>query len=718
MECGLCSALAADRADDLLTIKQASVGFGGKFKAGFWQPVRLTVAAGSAGAKGRLELVVPDGDQMPVVYRDARRGGLDLGAGQEQSLLLYAKSGPIATPLTVQLRGEGGVLWSREIARGVSALRSTQELVVGLGPPVGLADAAGMIHRRADSGVQTAVVEGAAELPDRWWGYEGVDCLVLTTSDPDFIAALRDEQQQAIVQWVLMGGRIIVCVGARGAEMAAGGSSWAPLIPGTFAEVAPLRERSGLEGFTKSELPFDDPLFQRNRPSITRLTGVRGEVLLDEVSSSALRPLAVHAPAGLGEVIFVGFDLDHPSLKTWKGRPRLLAALLQRGGTERDQSDRELRRSVTHLGYEDLIGQLRAALDQFSGVSLVNFTTVSMLTAVYLLLIGPGDFLLLSRLGLPRHLTWLTFPVMALATIAVAGVMNGQVHGRRVRVNQAEVIDIDLEQQVTRGTVWCHLYSPATRQYGGRLHVAAPQGVATTSPEGWIAWQGLPGDSLGGLESRQPTLLRREPYSVALEASPPEFDGLTVQVASSKCLLACWWSKTNLPNDARLSMDRYGLLAGEFRQPLDVKLADCLLAQGEKLYRLGNLAPGQSVRLADLPPLNLEARLTERRVEQSKDVSTPWEQDSVDIPRIMQMLMFHDAARGTNYTGLTHRYQAKIDLSEHVRLGRAVLVGRAIQPLATIAGGDSNAPLASPDDTNTWTWYRIVLPVNNSVPGS
>ena len=78
-------------------------------------------------------------------------------------------------------------------------------------------------------------------------------------------------------------------------------------------------------------------------------------------------------------------------------------------------------RDLTHLGYDDLIGQLRAALDQFPGVSLVNFTTVSVLTIVYLLLIGPGDFLLLSRLRLPRHITWLTLPVVALATIAIAG---------------------------------------------------------------------------------------------------------------------------------------------------------------------------------------------------------------------------------------------------------------------------------------------------------
>jgi hypothetical protein len=159
-----------------------------------------------------------------------------------------------------------------------------------------------------------------------------------------------------------------------------------------------------------------------------------------------------------------------------------------------------------------------------------------------------------------------------------------------------------------------------------------------------------------------------------------------------------------------LKVDRYGLLAGEFEQPLPVSLAECLLAHGEKLYRLGTIQPGERVRMADLAPLNLEARLTERRVQQSKDVSTPWDPESTDVPRIVQMLLLHEAARGRNYTGLTHRYQPELDLSDHVRLGEAVLIGRASRPVASLVGKDQ-APLAAAEDITTWTWYRLVFPV-------
>jgi hypothetical protein len=151
-------------------------------------------------------------------------------------------------------------------------------------------------------------------------------------------------------------------------------------------------------------------------------------------------------------------------------------------------------------------------------------------------------------------------------------------------------------------------------------------------------------------------------------------------------------------------------LAGDLVQPLDVPLEECLLAHGEKLYRLGTVAAGQRLAIADFPPLDLEARLTQRRIEQSKDVATPWEKDSIDVPRIVQMLMFHEAARGRSYTGLSHRYQGDIDLSEAIRLGRAVLVGRAKEGASRLVDGEGKLVVAE-DEATGWTWYRVVFPV-------
>lgn len=692
-------------AADVLTVKSASVGFGGRFKAGFWQPIRVTLVAGSAGARGRLEILAADGDQTPVIYANEQAPELNLAAGQEMSVLLYAKSGPIATPLTVQLRTGGDVVWKHELAR--PTLESTQELVVGIGPAAGLEEAAATIKRRLDAALQAVQVASPADLPDGSWGYAGVDTVVLATSDANFLAAINDAQRSALIQWVELGGRIVLLVGARGAEIAAAGSPWATLVPGQFEEVVPLRERAGLETFTRSELPFDEEFFQRNRPKVTRLKNVRGEVLFGEATVSATRPLAIRTPLGLGEVLFVALDLDHPSLAAWTGRPRLLATLIQREQQPLETDEHETQR-VGHLGYTDLIGQLRYALDQFPGVALVNFTTVAVLTIVYLLLVGPGDYLLLSRTGWPRHLTWLTFPLVAAAAVAAFALIGRQAHGTRVRLNQAEIIDIDVPRQLVRGTAWAHLYSPQTKHYDADLKIASPAELAA-APQGWLAWQGLPGDVLGGLSSRQVVLATADAYRVASPGKEPGVIGLPAPIASSKSLAARWWAKSPLVVENTLAIDPFGQVGGEFQQPLAVELKECLLAHGEKLFRLGTLRPGQRVVVDPQRALNLEWRLTERRVEQTKDVSTPWNQATTDVPQIMQMLMFYQAAGGRNYTGLTHRFQPEIDLSEHIRLGQAVLVGRAAEPVVRLE--QDGQPLATPAETTTWTWYRLILPV-------
>jgi hypothetical protein len=300
---------------------------------------------------------------------------------------------------------------------------------------------------------------------------------------------------------------------------------------------------------------------------------------------------------------------------------------------------------------------------------------------------------------------------LIVCTLAGAALLGSQARGGRGRYNQVEVVDIDVVNQLARGTLWAHVYSPTTWRVSAALAIHPSQASAARQPQGWFTWQGLPGDSLGGLESRQPALVERSPYATNVPGERPAVENLVIPTASARSLSGRWWARTEVPYQSNLTLDRYGLLAGELVLPLDVPLDECLLAHGEKLYRIGSLAAGQRVRIADFPPLDLEARLTQRRIEQTKDVATPWDKASTDIPRIVQMLLFHEAARGRSYTGLSHRYQPELDLSEHIRLGQAVLVGRAKQPASQLIDFESGQPLINEANSTTYTWYRFVFPV-------
>lgn len=707
---------SADRkaaAEQTIRVEQVRIGFDGKYKAGFWAPVTLTLSAGGQQpVEGELSILATDGDNVPVVYPNERKQAIVAGDTAQQHLR-YFRMGPQRGKLAAQLQAgdSGKVIWSQSL-RDLTPppLAATQELLVTIGPDLGL-DAALKLSRRPEGqGAVAARVAQVAELPDRWWGYEGVDWLFLPTRDRSLVDSLSDDQFEALRQWVLMGGRLVLSVGAEGESLLADGSRWRTFAPGPLSEVRPLRDRAGFESFTNTELPWDNEEFQRNRPLIAAFEQFEGRTEVDEGGVAQGQPLALRRTYGFGHILFLSFDLDDPQLAAWAGRPRLINNLLQRWQSPVEDGTRQGRQAVQHLGFEDLSGQMRAALEQFPGITVVNVATVAVLTLAYLLLIGPADFFLFRRTGLPAYGAWITFPLTVVGFCLAAWYMATSAHGNALRINEAEVVDIDTTQQVVRAHTWNHLYSPRAAQYDVALAVDGGSIGVDAAPLGWLSWQGLPGSGLGGLASQQVSLIESPAYTVDPPDQDPAIHRLPVPVASSKALASRWWGKSDATPVSELTVNEFGLPRGELRNPFQFDLDECLLAYDEWLFRLQKIPAGRSVSLEDFPSLNLEARLTQRTVVDAKDITTPWDQASVDVPRIMQMLLFHETARGRGYTGLTHKYLGPLDLTEHIRSGRAIFVGRANQPISqlTVDGAASENIGAK----QQWTWVRFVLPVD------
>src|SRR5690606_12861597 len=99
-----------------------------------------------------------------------------------------------------------------------------------------------------------------------------------------------------------------------------------------------------------------------------------------------------------------------------------------------ERVDMDVSSRVSHVGYTDLIGQLRAALDQFPAVRLVPFSLVALLIAIYILLIGPLDYLLLRRWGGRFTWTWLTWSMAVIAFCGLAYGLDFWWKGDRLRV--------------------------------------------------------------------------------------------------------------------------------------------------------------------------------------------------------------------------------------------------------------------------------------------
>ena len=139
-----------------------------------------------------------------------------------------------------------------------------------------------------------------------------------------------------------------------------------------------------------------------------------------------------------------------------------------------------------------------------------------------------------------------------------------------------------------------------------------------------------------------------------------------------------------------------------------------MLAYDGRAYPIGKLKAVERRTIKQLSRRRrLEDVLVRRQVnlEEVKNVTTPWDPRSVDVPRIMQMIMFHNAAGGRGYVKLTNRYRQSLDLSGQLTAGRAILVGHAKHSRASI---HRDGTALSGRDVQHGTFYRIVFPVDSS----
>ena len=700
-------ALAAESVP--LEIRSVEIGYGGVYVSGYMTPLWLTLRS-TTDESGVIEVLAPDGDGVPVAfaaYADKDAPVTTLRAGKDTTVWSYVKIGPEKSPLTVRLRDpqSNRILWKERLSTSDPSVPSSTEVIVSLGSSPALVEAAKLLPRASNRLVVATTISDPAFVPDAWQGWEGVRTVVVSIGREAISERLAPSQWIALREWVEYGGgRLVVCLGEGSKERLPPGHPLAELLPARLVDVVPLRDLQRLNELTGH--PFASAT-DAARPPLAQLADARGRIELTVTGQREELPLLVRASHGFGEVALLALDPDAAALASWPGRGRLLLPALFE--EDRNAAAAKGPRRALRLGYDDLAGQLRTALDSFPQVRVVNVTTVAMLTLAYLALVGPLEFFVLRRLRLPSTMTWICFPLIAAGFCAVGWYAAQAAHGAKPLTRQCEVIDIDVQSKLVRGTVWLHVYTPATATYEVSLAVeGTPIGLAGR-PQGWLSWQGLPGNGLGGLSANQLATPAIRPYQHG-----PANDGLSlsevpIQIAASKSLSARWWGETSLEPPLPLSVNQFNLLDGEVVNPLPATLHDCLLVYDERMYRLRTLSPGQRFRVADFDPLNLEARLQQRTVANARDVISPWDPQSADVPRIVQMMMFHDAARGSAYTNLANRYQGYLDLTSRIRNDRAVLVGRLDEPVTRVNLGDSAADV--PLDAASWTWVRIVLPL-------
>ena len=715
-------AFAETSAPPSVTISSAEIGFNQSYKLGCWTPLTIELSGGSQTWSGQVRATVPDTDGVPTHVFSS----VTVAADENFSVQLFVRMGQSSSPINVALLDEEKkTIAQRNLYLGANAEQNapggfpaTNRILLEVGNALAL-DQLILSEKFADTKLTTRVanVETTSHLPTQWNGYESIDTVLLTTSQPAAYDALRQDtaRVEALQQWVQRGGRLFLFCGEYAEQLIAAGSVLERFAPGKFEKMERLTQAQPLATFSGSEQAIT-----RNRRlnlRVPSLVDVRGEILASAGRSATSVPLVIRSRYGFGEIVFVGLDFDSKPLSDWPGRTSFLKRLF-------DWQDRDPNQQTTEQqDIDDTISHLRNALDkQFVGVSVVPFGIVALLAGIYILLIGPGDYFFVTRLLKRPALTWLTFPIVVLGISAIAYAIGTHSKGNQLRVNQVEIIDVDCttDDQLasTCGTVYTHLFTPAVDSLNLQLQGNYFKQPLTQNVESRASWLGLPGSALGGMQaSGSQTAIFEEGYRYAPQLD--QLQRLPVQAWSTKTLTARWFADVEPQVKIDLQQDSDELVIGSITNNSEVELTDCALLYGRWAYNLGNLAAQRTIRIDDSrQPRTVKTLLTnatagdETVKRTAADGTVPFSNARWDVARLLKAMMFFRAVNGPQYTKLIQRYQPFLDLSKHLEDKQIAIL------LARVDGANSqwqidNAPMQSDQDQH-WTYYRFVAKVSQA----
>lgn len=715
-------------AEPPITIEDVRVGFAeqpaaGLFKIGAWTPVRIDVKAGPERFQGVLEVIVPDDDGTETRVRQV----LDLGAGQPGASTVYVRPGTRMPTFRVQALDREG----RPRGKGVELsdpepVEPGQVLIATLGNPRGV-DEVPTLPGFSSSGVQPPQVHVAKVrpgsaftpdgLPDRWYGYDAAQAVVLDTNDVALMDALNAGKGQALDQWVRRGGHLVVAVGSN--WQAVNDSMLKPMLPALPAGLVPLYDPASLESFAGA-----GRLAGTISAASLRLVEGRSARVLARTAAVPPTLLVVRGALGFGRVTVVGLDVDQKPFSDWPGKKEFwLRALDLRGRGETSANAATMPGAEgsfyqAHSG--DPSSMLHLTLEHFPGVRLVPFGWVAFFVFLYILLIGPGDYLLLKKVLKRMELTWITFPTIVIGVSLLAYAAACAIKGTELRINKIDALDVDQTgpSATLRGRTWLTLFSPGNRDYDIEVEPVAldldPKSASTASrrlppgSEPLISWFAGPDPVMGG-GSRLG--FSGASYAYAPLGEAERLERVRVAIWSTKSVSARWSGPASPVVDSGLRAAGPERLAGTVTNRLPGPLKDAWLAFGRQVYMLGTIEPGATVQVERQTNRVLSHVLQERAqpFRPGSPVYVEADSQAAAPPRgdLIRAAMFRGALTSKDLSAPVGATLHDLDLSGQLSLDRPILIAGFDRPAALLhLDGAASTPKIDQE-----TVVRALLPL-------
>ncbi len=422
----------ATRAQTAPLVITARAGFDGYYKDGAWIPVRVSVANNGPDLEGSLRVSIPRGyANAEIVFERL----IQLPTQSRREFFLYVAPEGYLTDLRVEFFDtQSKTVRATTVARLVQA--AAADMVYGV-----LASSPSAFGGLADldplNGTAFVAQLDPADLPPAVKGWQGLDVLVISDVDT---GQFSPEQRAALAGWVATGGRLIVAGGPSWQKTAAGLQAVLPLLP---AGTQTLGGLAALGAFAALPAPVGNVVVATGALSPDANTLATAEGL----------PLIVSRSSGFGEVFFLAADPAFAPLKGWDGVKEVLRNLLGRA------QDKPMWAS----GFRNW-SPANDAVKALPTLELPSTWQICGFLFVYLLIIGPLNYLVLSRLK-RRELAWLTIPAIVFVFSGVTYLTGYQLRGTRATLHQLALVQVWPDSDQAQVDELLGLYTPRRAAY-------------------------------------------------------------------------------------------------------------------------------------------------------------------------------------------------------------------------------------------------------------
>jgi hypothetical protein len=403
---------------------------GGSVRPGSWLGVQVHLENDGPAVRGELRLT--GGAQQGSRYSTE----VELPTGARQDHLLYAQPAWSGARLTASLVVDEDVRAEQRVALTTLDPYITTVFIVAERPEAiasgirGIATTQGQVMAR----VLTVSPE---DLPPRAEAWGVVDRLVWQDADP---ARLTPEQLDALTTWVGAGGRLVIVGGQTGLAGVDGlPQDLLPYTPTATIDVPSSDLATLVGGLPAGTAPV---------PALT------GELARGSVTAwSDGRPIAAQVPVGQGQVVLLGIDPSTPAVAGAPGAAGMWRRIL---GPLSGQA-------LNPLVLQD-DSQIVAALNSLPAVALPDLGLLFGLLALYIVLIGPVNYLILRRID-RREWAWVTMPVLVLVFGIGTYAVGMGLKGTDVIVDQLAIVRAAAGSDRGLAQAYVGIFSPDRQTY-------------------------------------------------------------------------------------------------------------------------------------------------------------------------------------------------------------------------------------------------------------